>query len=114
MKPNRSRRGLIDQLKARRSPKRRHSGVVIWPLDPNGTGFAPMPQEWVEAAMPPGQKYILVPPIMGVDEWNAHAGPRQAALVADARSDLEASLAEQRPDGEAPQNWQVPHVYRRQ
>jgi hypothetical protein len=83
--------------------------VVTAGVDASGVNLVPLPQTVIETC---AKKYMIVPPVIGLDDWEAVAAPYQDRITREARSDIERDVAAERPDSEVPQNWRQPQVYR--
>ncbi len=112
MKPTRSRRNVIADIKTRLKPKRRPITVVTAQIAEAATvTLGSLPQAVMDR-MEPGDRFMVVPPILGLDEWEALAAPYQDRITREAMADIDHTVAAERPEGEAPQSWSAPQVYR--
>ncbi len=66
------------------------------PTEARGTGFAPVPQSWIEY-IKSRRKYFAVALIMSFYDWNATADPAKAKLAIDEVPDLIAPLRRRGP-----------------
>ena len=86
----------LEQAELAVKPKRPaiHTRVVIKNAVIDGMEVGDME---VSRAPLPGARWLIAPPIMGLDEWEAIAAPQQDKMVADAMSDINVLVADQQP-----------------